>query len=281
MEKVRFYHAGLTREEKAAVEGWFHGNDDAILCATCAWGMGVDKKNVRTVIHRDAPPSVEAYAQEAGRGGRDGERAEAVLLWGPDDARRLSRLPESQRTRALALAALAEGDKCRREIILDALGEPQGRSGDGESVACSGCDVCDGTATKGAGDAELVFDYVAANRRCFDRDETANSLCALGNEDSRERFGFVAWKKSDFTMIMGELERLKRIREIGYWPLKGKMTVISASFSRAVSIRPLPRPREIPHRPRLRFPFWARRARACSPWVSSEPGGASDSTPRS
>jgi len=285
MDKVRFYHAGLTREEKTAVEGWFHGNGDAILCATCAWGMGVDKKDVRTVIHRDAPPSVEAYAQEAGRAGRDGERAEAVLIWGPDDARRLTRLPDSQRSRAMALVELADGTRCRREVILEALGEPEGRSGDGERVACAGCDVCDGIATKGTGDEDLVLDYVDANRRCFERDEIANALCALGNEDSRERFGFVAWKRSDFTMIMGELERRNRIREIGYWPLKGKITVTSSSFSRAFSARlstwaPL-RSRALPHRSRPRFLFFARRARACAPLASSAPEGASDSTPRS
>ncbi|MCL2127999.1 MAG: RecQ family ATP-dependent DNA helicase, partial [Treponema sp.] len=80
--EIRFYHAGLSREEKAGVEKWFMGNSRAVLCATCAYGMGVDKADVRTVIHRDCAPSVEAYLQEAGRAGRDGAQSKAILLWG-------------------------------------------------------------------------------------------------------------------------------------------------------------------------------------------------------
>ena len=63
-DKVRFYHAGLSRDEKAAVEKWFFPRDDAILCCTCAFGMGVDKANVRTVVHLEASPTAESYIQE-------------------------------------------------------------------------------------------------------------------------------------------------------------------------------------------------------------------------
>ncbi|MDR2079290.1 MAG: RecQ family ATP-dependent DNA helicase, partial [Treponema sp.] len=68
--EIRFYHAGLRREEKTEVEQWFFKNPEAVLLATCAYGMGVDKADIRTVIHRDCPPSVEAYLQESGRAGR-------------------------------------------------------------------------------------------------------------------------------------------------------------------------------------------------------------------
>lgn len=91
-DDVRYYHAGLERSEKTTTEQWFFAHEAGILVATCAYGMGVDKKNIRTVIHRDAPPTVEAYVQEAGRGGRDGEISEAVLLWSPEDRRRAARL---------------------------------------------------------------------------------------------------------------------------------------------------------------------------------------------
>ena len=62
-DKVRFYHAGLEKEEKTAIEKWFHPKEDAILCCTCAYGMGVDKKNVRSVLHYEASPTAEAYVQ--------------------------------------------------------------------------------------------------------------------------------------------------------------------------------------------------------------------------
>ena len=65
--EIRFYHAGLSREEKAAAEKWLLHNTEAVLCSTCAFGMGVDKADIRTVIHRDCAPSAEAYLQESGR----------------------------------------------------------------------------------------------------------------------------------------------------------------------------------------------------------------------
>ena len=70
---ARFYHAGMEKSEKDKIEKWFFDKEDAILCATCAYGMGVDKKNIRTVIHLDSPLTAEQYIQEAGRGGHSGD----------------------------------------------------------------------------------------------------------------------------------------------------------------------------------------------------------------
>ena len=74
-DDIVYYHAGLSKENKAEIEKWFFDSDTGILNATCAYGMGVDKQGIRTVIHLEAPSSIEAYLQESGRGGRD--RAEA------------------------------------------------------------------------------------------------------------------------------------------------------------------------------------------------------------
>ena len=82
---------GIGKGEKKAVEGWFLASEQGILCSTCAYGMGVDKKNIRSVIHYEAPSSVEAYLQEAGRAGRDGLSSRAVLLSGLDDGDRAKR----------------------------------------------------------------------------------------------------------------------------------------------------------------------------------------------
>ncbi len=131
-ETAKFYHAGMEREEKTKIEEWFFSQKDAILCATCAYGMGVDKKDIHTVVHLDPPQTAEAYIQEAGRGGRDGSVANAILLWNFEDSFRFAEFPAG--TRKAALKEFAETRDCRRQILLDALGA--------EQAVCSGCDIC-------------------------------------------------------------------------------------------------------------------------------------------
>ena len=249
--EIRFYHAGLSREEKTAVETWFHGHESAILTATCAWGLGIDKKNVRTVIHRDPPPSAEAYAQEAGRGGRDGEPAEAVLLWSPRDRARAAALPEPAKRRAAVLALFAEGKRCRREVLLEALGDPRAGEGasEGERIACSGCDVCDGAADTSPRDGDLVFEYIGKNRRRYSREAIAESLTEAGNRIARERGGYPAWKHTDFLGIIRDLESTEKVRALDRWPWKGMMTVI----------------RPLPPQPALPWSPWRLSARLFSP----------------
>lgn len=131
-ETARFYHAGMERAEKTKIEEWFFNQKDAVLCATCAYGMGVDKKDIHTVVHLDPPQTAEAYIQEAGRGGRDGSVANAILLWNFEDSLRFSEFPLG--TRKAALKEFAETADCRRQVLLDALGA--------EQAVCSGCDTC-------------------------------------------------------------------------------------------------------------------------------------------
>ncbi|WP_447640155.1 MULTISPECIES: RecQ family ATP-dependent DNA helicase [Chitinophagaceae] len=89
-----YYHAGLTQEERSAKqEAWTHSRTRVMVC-TNAFGMGIDKSDVRVVIHHDAPDSLENYYQEAGRGGRDGKKAYGVLLYYPDDIKDLEKMPE-------------------------------------------------------------------------------------------------------------------------------------------------------------------------------------------
>ena len=129
---ARFYHAGLTRQEKDDIEKWFYQSEEGILCATCAYGMGVDKKNIRTVIHLHAPETPEAYIQEAGRGGRDGNDSKAILLWSLSDSLAFSR--HERKSRLYAMKEFAETSDCRRQVLLDALGA--------EKAYCHGCDLC-------------------------------------------------------------------------------------------------------------------------------------------
>lgn len=124
---VRIYHAGLEKEEKTQTERWFFESNEGVLVTTCAYGMGVDKSNVRTVVHWDPSESVVAYLQESGRAGRDGKPSTAILLVGPDSRFR------NKRDQELAF----DDTTCRRAALLRELGP--------WDVTCQGCDVCQGT----------------------------------------------------------------------------------------------------------------------------------------
>ncbi len=214
---IRFYHAGLQREEKDEVEKWFHAHKRAILVTTCAWGMGVDKKDVKTVIHKDPSPTAEAYVQEAGRGGRDGSIAEAVLLWSPADKKRIFALPDKQQKRASVISAFAESGRCRREVLLEALGEQKAKAEtpDDEVIACSGCDICFKTANQYCGDEKMILNFIRKNKRCYTQEETIAILL--------ERLRF--WRAGDIKRILEELIACNLIKKHKNFFWKNKLTL--------------------------------------------------------
>jgi ATP-dependent DNA helicase RecQ len=123
--KAAHFHAGLTPPEKKRIQDEFLGGDTKVICATNAFGMGIDKEDVRLVIHADTPGSLENYLQEAGRAGRDGRKAECVLLYADQDSERQFRMEAfselSRRDIAQILWSLrkaARGDK--QEIVITA-----------------------------------------------------------------------------------------------------------------------------------------------------------------
>ena len=141
--EVRPYHAGLDPAVRAANQAAFVASEDMVIAATVAFGMGIDKPDVRFVAHAGIPKSIEGYYQETGRAGRDGDPARAVMLWGAGDfataRQRLSEVDEArragERARLDALAGLVETAGCRRAVLLRHFGEDPPQS-------CGNCDNC-------------------------------------------------------------------------------------------------------------------------------------------
>ncbi len=140
---VRAYHAGLDPEIRRRNQAAFVASEDMVIVATVAFGMGIDKPDVRFVAHAGLPKSIEAYYQETGRAGRDGDPAVAHLFWGAEDfARARQRIAEvepqrqpGERQRLNTLGALAETAGCRRRILLAHFGESP-------PATCGNCDNC-------------------------------------------------------------------------------------------------------------------------------------------
>ena len=139
------YHAGMAPAERDRRLERFLAEDGAVMVATIAFGMGVDKPDVRFVIHADPPGSLEAYWQEIGRAGRDGEPAEGVTLYGPSDIawalRRLDGRPMDETVKQVQvrkvrqLFAMLDGAACRPQAVRRYFGETDARP-------CGQCDVC-------------------------------------------------------------------------------------------------------------------------------------------
>jgi ATP-dependent DNA helicase RecQ len=140
---TRAYHAGLEPHIRARNQADFVASEEMVIVATVAFGMGIDKPDVRFVAHAGLPKSIEAYYQETGRAGRDGDPAVAHLFWGAEDfAKARQRIGEveparqaGERTRLNALGALVETAGCRRKLLL-------AHFGDDAPDNCGNCDNC-------------------------------------------------------------------------------------------------------------------------------------------
>ncbi len=139
------YHAGMPGRSREKVQDDFLRDRVKVIVATIAFGMGVDKPNVRFVIHHDLPKSIESYYQETGRAGRDGLESEALMLYGSGDVNLVRRLienvenPDQRRVevhKLNSMVALSEALTCRRRVLLGYFSEEM------EGTSCGNCDIC-------------------------------------------------------------------------------------------------------------------------------------------
>ncbi len=211
------YHAGMEKEAREASQNVFMTEDGVVMVATIAFGMGIDKSDVRFVFHTDLPGSVEAYYQEIGRAGRDGEAAEAHMLYGLADIRMRRVFIEEEdageerkrreHKRLDALLGYCESPTCRRSTLLDYFGET--------AEPCGNCDVClnPSELVDGTDEAQKILSAVHRTGERYGAAHiidilrgTATDKIAQAGHDRLPTFGAgTEWKKEEWRSLIRQM----------------------------------------------------------------------------
>ena len=174
---TRYYHAGLGTESREMLESWFAETDEGVLFSTNAFGMGVDKRNIRTVIHRTLPKDVASFLQESGRAGRDGNIAHSYVLLGEDEQGKTKRKAKVDPSFLELYGIFTDRTKCLRESLLQLLGETL--------EGCSGCDVCNNNLCKEPDGQRQIVRTVGSRTLAYSTGALAKLLCQRDGHDSR------------------------------------------------------------------------------------------------
>ncbi|STO55213.1 ATP-dependent DNA helicase RecQ [Canicola haemoglobinophilus] len=223
------YHAGMSNEQREFVQRTFQRDNVQVVVATIAFGMGINKSNVRFVVHFDLPRSIEAYYQETGRAGRDDLPAEAVLFYEPADYAWLQKIllekPENpqrqiEQHKLQSIGEFAESQTCRRLVLLNYFGEYRQKP-------CNNCDICLDPPKKydGLVDAQKVMStiyrvgqrfgaaYVIAvlrgshNQKIKDHQHEQLSVFGIGKDRSREYWQSVIRQLIHLGLVKQVIER--------------------------------------------------------------------------
>lgn len=195
------YHAGLDANTRAANQDKFLMEEVDVICATIAFGMGIDKPDVRFVIHYDIPKSLEGYYQETGRSGRDGGEGQCIAFYSYKDIQKLEKFMQGKpvseqeigKQLLMETVAFAESSVCRRKVLLNYFGEEY------ETQNCGCCDNCLNPKKKfeGKDDMLTVIELIMGMKEPFKAEHLANILAGINNSiiksynhHNLELFGF-------------------------------------------------------------------------------------------
>ncbi len=189
----RYYHAGLGMESRVLLETWFALTDEGVLFSTNAFGMGVDKKNIRTVIHRTLSKDCTSFLQESGRAGRDGNLAHSFVLLGEEEKSNASKKDSSFSD---LYKIFSNKTICLRSSLLQLMGESM--------EGCSGCDVCNGTLSTRPDGMKQIVSAVQSRPLAYSPGTLAKLLSKKDFHDSRANV-LLYWSEKDLVEAIESL----------------------------------------------------------------------------